>query len=74
MGGDLYDRIEEEESLPLPRARLYAAEIAAALGYLHDELSCLYRDLKPENVLLDAQGHAKRTDFGLVGMSPNRSR
>ena len=65
-GGDLYDRIEAEQRIPLDRARLYAAEVAAALCHLHDVLCAIYRDLKPENVLLDAAGHAKLTDFGLV--------
>ena len=46
------------------RARFYAAEITLAIEYVHS-LDIIYRDLKPENVLLDARGHVRLTDFGL---------
>ncbi len=46
------------------RAKLYAAEIVLALGYLHEK-GIIYRDLKPENVLIANDGHIKLTDFGL---------
>lgn len=47
------------------RAKFYCAEIGLALGHLH-ELNIIYRDLKPENAVLDRDGHVCLTDFGLA--------
>lgn len=44
--------------------KFYLAELALALNHLH-YLGIIYRDLKPENVLLDSDGHIALTDFGL---------
>jgi len=60
---DRFRRIRR--SLPLPVARFIAAEILAALEFLH-RADIVYRDLKPENVLIDNQGHICLTDFGLA--------
>lgn len=49
----------------LKRARLYAAEIAMAIRYLHS-IGFIHRDLKPSNILFDSDGYIKLTDFGFV--------
>ncbi|KAJ3598142.1 hypothetical protein NHX12_001656 [Muraenolepis orangiensis] len=63
-GGDLFYHLRKDGSFPEPRAAFYAAEMATALGYLHS-LDIVYRDMKPENILLDSEGHVMLTDFGL---------
>lgn len=63
-GGDLFYWISKNTRLSEEVARFYICEIIIALEYLHS-LNILYRDLKPTNVLIDAEGHIKLTDFGL---------
>jgi serine/threonine protein kinase len=46
-------------------ASFYMAEMVLALEHLHRNLGVIYRDLKPENCLLDSEGHLLLTDFGL---------
>jgi len=65
-GGDLYGRLEAEGHLQASRVRLYAAELVLALGHVHDVVKIIFRDLKPDNVLIDAHGHACLADFGLA--------
>lgn len=62
-GGELFNYLSKGR-FSLERSRLYAAEICLALEHLHN-LNIVYRDLKPENLLLDADGHIRLTDFGL---------
>ena len=64
-GGDLFEMLKAASAFSEPRARLYAAEVACALEYLHSR-SILYRDLKLENVLVDEDGHVLLCDFGLA--------
>jgi len=63
-GGDLYYLLLRCKKFKESQARFYAGEVFLALEHLHS-LGVIYRDLKPENVLLDSDGHVKLTDFGL---------
>jgi RAC serine/threonine-protein kinase len=63
-GGELFFHLGQLGRFSEDRARFYAAEIVLAISYVH-RLGIVYRDLKPENVLLDARGHVRLTDFGL---------
>jgi len=63
-GGELFYYLQRERVFSESRARFYTAEAGSALGYLHSR-GIIYRDLKPENMLLDRQGHVMLTDFGL---------
>jgi len=62
-GGDLFYAIREIGNLTKTQSQFYGASIALALEYLHAR-SIMYRDLKPENVLLDFKGNAKLVDMG----------
>ena len=63
-GGELFFHLGKVGRFPEDRAKFYAAQITLALEYVHS-LDIVYRDLKPENVLLDAAGNIRLTDFGL---------
>ena len=55
-GGDLGKVLQREKNLSEDRARIYLAEVLLALEELHNR-EIIYRDLKPDNVVLDADGH-----------------
>jgi protein-serine/threonine kinase len=63
-GGELFFHLSRAGRFSEGRCKFYAGEILLALAYLHGQ-NIIYRDLKPENLLLDNDGHAKVTDFGL---------
>jgi serine/threonine protein kinase len=61
----LRDRLGRERVLPPAEAGRIAVEIASALEAAH-EMGLVHRDVKPENILLDAKGKAMLTDFGIA--------
>ncbi|GAB5363513.1 hypothetical protein AAMO2058_000889600 [Amorphochlora amoebiformis] len=63
-GGELFFHLKNGGRFDYARGRFYCAELTCALECLHDN-DIIYRDLKPENVLLDNEGHVRLTDFGL---------
>ncbi len=64
-GETLKQRIQRLGRLPVAEAVAYAVEIARALGAAHQR-SIVHRDVKPQNVLVDVEGSAKVTDFGIA--------
>lgn len=69
-GGELFTLLRKSQRFPHPVAKFYAAEVALAIDYLHQN-GFVYRDLKPENILLAADGHLKITDFGFAKYVPD---
>ena len=62
-GGELFFHLQKRKRLPESEVKFYAAELYLALRYLHSK-GILYRDIKPENIVLDKEGHIKLIDFG----------
>lgn len=65
-GGELYNRMKDISKMQEEEAKFYFCELAYVLQYLHNDMNIVYRDLKPENVLLDHHGHIKICDFGFA--------
>ncbi|CBH16470.1 protein kinase A catalytic subunit [Trypanosoma equiperdum] len=65
VGGELFSHLRKAGKFPNDVAKFYSAEVVLAFEYIH-ECGIVYRDLKPENVLLDKQGNIKITDFGFA--------
>jgi len=63
-GGELFHHLSQQKRFPEDRTKFYSAQIVSGLEYLHSN-GIIYRDLKPENLLLSAAGNIVMTDFGL---------
>ncbi|CAM9204471.1 unnamed protein product [Choristocarpus tenellus] len=63
-GGDLMGLLMKYDTFEESATRVYMAETAMAIARVH-ELGYIHRDLKPDNILLDWDGHVKLTDLGL---------
>ncbi|KAK6337806.1 serine/threonine protein kinase psk1 [Orbilia brochopaga] len=74
QGGELFNYLAAERIFPEETAVFYSAEIVLALDHLHRNVGVVYRDLKPENCLLDASGHLLLTDFGLSKVAEEGAR
>jgi serum/glucocorticoid-regulated kinase 2 len=64
-GGELYTLLTKERRFQENRARFYVSQIITALSHLHKN-HIIYRDVKPENILMDEDGYICLTDFGLA--------
>lgn len=65
VGGELFSHLRRAGRFTNDMTRFYASEIVLAIEYLHSK-NIVYRDLKPENLLLDHHGHVVLTDFGFA--------
>lgn len=64
-GGELFYHLKRFKRMTENEARLYFLELCLGIKHLHEKF-IVYRDIKPENILLDIDGHLKIADFGLA--------
>ena len=71
-GGDCFALLQSYGFLEEPMARWFCAETVLGLEYLHS-VGIVHRDIKPQNMLITAEGHVKLADFGLSAENPRDS-
>ena len=72
QGGDLFTLLRVENKFSLDKAQFYAGQIVFVLDYLHSK-NIIYRNLKPENILINKNGYIKLTDFVLSKVIEDRT-
>jgi serine/threonine protein kinase len=72
-GGELFFHLKNERRFAEKRVKFYAAELLLAFEHLHKQ-NVVFRDLKPENVLMNRDGHVMLTDFGLAKFLSHQDR
>jgi len=72
VGGEFFTHLRSSGRFPEETSRFYASEILLSFEYLHS-MDVIYRDLKPENLLLEKSGHVKITDFGFAKKIEHRT-
>lgn len=69
-GGDLMSLLMQRNILSENETKFYIAELILAVESVHN-LNCIHRDLKPDNILVNNEGHIQLSDFGLSKLSVN---
>ena len=64
QGGDLLHLLIEKDILTQDETRFYIAQLVLAVEQIH-KMNYIHRDIKPDNILIDKNGHLKISDFGL---------
>lgn len=72
LGGEVFSQLRQSGRFTNEASRFFAAEIVLAIESLHKQ-NIVYRDLKPENLLIDRHGHIKITDFGFAKKVEDRT-
>ena len=72
LGGELFGYLRRHNKFAEDQARFYAASVASAFDHIHSRF-IIYRDLKPENLMLDDKGYLKVVDFGLAKVVKGRT-
>ena len=65
QGGELFTLLRSNVTFPVPQTKFYIAHIITVFEYLHSK-NIVYRDMKPENILINKNGYLKLTDFGFA--------
>jgi len=70
-GGEIFFHLNRLRHFTEEQAKFFFAEILLGIEYLHSK-NVVYRDIKPENILIDIDGHIRIADFGLSKIIPKR--